>query len=353
MERLVNDEGEAPFWTALVGLARQLGSTVASETVLPSIVETVADAFEADYVGVAVNDEDGVTIAREIRGTPGENTVVVPLVYHNKPVGELAIAPPNLDDGLDPADERLLEDLAGQLAVAVFGVRQTGALQRAKQDAVARLEHERLCWRDVIHDSLKPTLIGVGEMVDATTEELRGSERGATRATDRPDPGAHVKDRLHYVRSCIQRLLEAVQSLDPELKPRTVGELGLVRAIEQRIATFGLRPGVPVVTFDPPDDPTTKLPTTLEVRTYMIICQAMENVDRHAKARTCSIALGIEDEFVHVEVTDDGTAPADGYQPGEGIRLMARLAAYHARDEFRIEPTPEGGTMVLARLRRH
>nr|MDQ3641499.1 hypothetical protein [Actinomycetota bacterium] len=89
---------------------------------------------------------------------------------------------------------------------------------------------------------------------------------------------------------------------------------------------------------------------TLELRSYMFICQAMENVDRHARARTCSIALRVEDEFVHMEVADDGTAPADGYHAGEGIRLMARLAAYDPRDEFRIEPTAEGGTMVLARL---
>ena len=334
---------------ALVSLGRRLGSTAAPGTILSDVVETVAAAFEADYVGLAVNDEDGVTIDREIRGRALEDMVVVPLVFQNQPVGQLALALPSSRRPLDAADRHLLEDLGGQVAVAVFGVRQTAALQRSKQDAVATLEHERLCWRDAIHDTLKPTLIGIAGIVDTAAGQLRQIDHGPPTAA--VDTAVHVRQSLEYVKSYVQSLRDAVQDLDPGRKPRTVGELGLVGAVRQRIATFGVRPGAPAVFLDIIEDRTAKVPTTIEVRAYLIICQAMENIDRHAKAETCWIRLRIDDDFVHVDITDDGRAPRSGYQPGEGIRLMTRLAAYHPEDEFRIDSTAEGGTMVLARLR--
>lgn len=328
--------------SALFTLGQRLGSTAPSDTILSDIVRTVGEAFEAGYVGLAVQGEDGVTIAREMRGEAVEAKVVVPLVFRNQTVGELALEFPDSEQSLDLADKRLLEDLSGQLAVAVFGVRQTAALQRAKQEAVATLEHERLCWRDAIHDTLKPTLIGITGILDGATAQLVECGDHAR---------SRIRERLESVNCYVQNLLDAVDDLDPNHKPRTVGELGLAGAIRQRIATFGLRPRAPVVTFDLVEETESRIPTTIEVRAYLIVCQAMENVDRHAEARRCWVTVRLEEDFVDVEVCDNGKAPPGGYQAGQGIRLMARLAANDLEDEFRIAPRAEGGTMVLARLR--
>ena len=69
---------------------------------------------------------------------------------------------------------------------------------------------------------------------------------------------------------------------------------------------------------------------------------------RHARARTCTVRLAVDDE-VTLEVVDDGTGISAERSAGVGLSSMHERAA-ELGGSCTVEATREGGTRVLARL---
>ena len=93
------------------------------------------------------------------------------------------------------------------------------------------------------------------------------------------------------------------------------------------------------------------LPAAVEVAAYRIIQEAMTNVARHAHARTCRVRLSVDQtgSVLELEVTDDGVGMPEGRRAGVGLSSM-RERAEELGGTLVVEPGPEGGTRVLARL---
>jgi len=93
----------------------------------------------------------------------------------------------------------------------------------------------------------------------------------------------------------------------------------------------------------------------VEVACYRIAQEALTNVVRHAEASTCSVYLGLEEAGVlYVEVRDDGRGIPDPQENttvrgGVGLTSM-RERASELGGTLVVEPLPEGGTRVRARL---
>jgi signal transduction histidine kinase len=94
------------------------------------------------------------------------------------------------------------------------------------------------------------------------------------------------------------------------------------------------------------------LPAAVELAAYRIIQESLTNVARHAGRVRVTVRVTCEDASVHVEIDDDGTAPADGpvaIGMGSGINGMRERATAlggHLSAGFR----PGGGFRVSARL---
>jgi two-component system, NarL family, sensor kinase len=91
------------------------------------------------------------------------------------------------------------------------------------------------------------------------------------------------------------------------------------------------------------------------VAAYRIAQEALTNVSRHAGAHACTVSLTIDEpSTLRLEVRDDGigiagkraSAPAHA---GVGLTSM-RERASELGGSFLVEPLPEGGTLVHARL---
>jgi signal transduction histidine kinase len=93
------------------------------------------------------------------------------------------------------------------------------------------------------------------------------------------------------------------------------------------------------------------LPAAVEVAAYRIIQEALTNVARHARAKTCCVRLSVDEatDALQLEVTDDGVGMPEGRQAGVGLSSM-RERALELGGICDVKPIPTGGTRALARL---
>jgi signal transduction histidine kinase len=325
---------------ALLELARRLDATVAPGDILPAIVNTVADALELAYVAVEVRDEHGDVIAADLRGEIRSDAELFDLVHRGEVVGRMAAAPGTPGSRLRRADRLLLQELSGQLAVAAYALRQTAALERARRRLVTEREEERARLRRDHHDGVKPALSGVICEIDAILNMC--AARGTSTSLDPITQQARsARDKMVRIRADLRRLID-------NHGPRSLDEFGLVGAVRHHVSTFGLEPNPLVVTVHA-DAEVRGLPTDVEVGAYFIICEAVENVRRHAGATRCTISLSVVDRWFNVEVSDDGSGLTRRFSGGTGLSSMEARAEELDGDLF-VEPSLVGGTLVRARL---
>jgi signal transduction histidine kinase len=331
VNRLLYGQRDDPY-AVVAALGHRLEATVAPEAVLPSVVEALAGALKLPYVAIELAGEDHPAASHgHLRGQP----VRFPLVYQGEVVGQLTVGPRAPGEALAAADLQLLEDLAGQVGVAVHAVRLTADLQRSRQRLVSAREEERRRLRRDLHDGLGSALAGLALQVGTARAVLGSDPTGADAQLARLEGG-------------IQALLVDIRRLVYALRPPALDELGLVGALRQQAATFATAPDAPLQVQVDAADELPPLPAAVEVAAYRIATEAITNVSRHAHARTCTIRLAL-DGNLQLEVRDDGAGLPAGYQTGIGLASMRERAA-ELGGSCTIQPGPAGGTRVLARF---
>jgi signal transduction histidine kinase len=328
VDRLLYGQRAEPY-AALSRLGERLEATLAPDAVLPTIVTTVRESLRLPYAAIAL---DGQVAAAA--GEPVPRPAVLPLLYRNRPVGDLELGLRPGEDAFSAADRRLLADLARQAGVAVSAVGLTADLQRSRERLVTAREEERRRLRRDLHDGLGAQLAGL----TVQTGVLRGLI-----ATDPAAAEALAGELRGELRSAIADIRRLVHGL----RPPALDELGLLGALQRLAETVGadgLRITVDVPAALPP------LPAAVEVAAYRIAQEALVNVVRHAGARTCRVRLAADAAALTVEVTDDGAGlPAAGLVPGVGLSSMRERAA-ETGGSCEITPGTDGGTRVLTRL---
>src|SRR5262249_14001526 len=145
--------GGGPY-AVVARLGQRLEGTLAPDAVLPTLVETVAQALKLPYVAVMLRHGDEYVTAAEtgdgrwelgIAGAsqpqPLSPISYLPLTYQGETVGKLLLAPRAAGESFSPADRRLLAVLAQQAGVAAHTVRLTTDLQRMATDLQHSREH--------------------------------------------------------------------------------------------------------------------------------------------------------------------------------------------------------------------
>jgi signal transduction histidine kinase len=96
-------------------------------------------------------------------------------------------------------------------------------------------------------------------------------------------------------------------------------------------------------------EPLSPLPAAVEVAAYRITQEALTNVVRHARARSCLVRLSVDDRRLRLEIIDDGIGLAVERRAGVGLTSM-RERATELGGTLLIETQASGGTRLLASL---
>src|SRR6185503_12212396 len=132
---------------------QRLEATIAAEMVLPTIVETVAQALKLPYAAITLGQDATYAIVAEHGHAEGD-LIRLPLAYQGETIGQLILSPRAPGEAFSAADRQLLDDLARQAGLAAHEIGLTIALQRSRERLVTAREEERRRLRRDLHDGL-------------------------------------------------------------------------------------------------------------------------------------------------------------------------------------------------------
>ncbi|WP_158885243.1 histidine kinase [Amycolatopsis anabasis] len=303
---------------------------------LPAVVETIGVALRLPYVAIELDRDAG----REKAASYGEPTALchrLPLSYQGEAVGSLVIARRSPREVLGRKERSVLTEVARHAGTVVYTARLTTDLIRSRDRLVTAREEERRRLLRELHDGVGPTLAAI-------TLGLHASRRAIGESTPTGVMLARLQEALKGANAEIRRLAHG-------LRPPVLEKRGLLAALEDYIGTVNraaqdATPGL-TIALDAPDR-LPDLPPAVDVAAYRIICEALTNVTRHARARRCTVALRANGEL-SITVTDDGVGLRGRNGAGIGLSSMRERAA-ELGGEFRAEQNETGGTRVCATL---
>jgi signal transduction histidine kinase len=333
VNRLIYGERDEPY-AVIARLGKRLEDTLSPAAILPTIVETVAQALRLPYASIDLPGDEAHSLSAEYgdaRLAQRADLTRLPLVYQQEPIGELRLAPRAPGESFGRADWRLLNDFVRQAGIAAHGARLTADLQHSRERLVTAREEERRRLRRDLHDGLGPALASLAMQADGARELIRSD----------PD---RVEATLIDVTAKAQTALQDIRRLVYDLRPPALDELGLIGALRQ--TALNAPAGLQIQVFAPDSLP--PLSAAVEVAAYRIAQEALNNVYRHAHARICTVRLSVQDEL-RLEISDDGAGFEPGTHAGVGLISMRERAA-ELGGKCVIESRREGGTHVLACL---
>ncbi|WP_026423239.1 sensor histidine kinase [Actinokineospora inagensis] len=195
--------------------------------------------------------------------------------------------------------------------------------------------------RRELHDVIGPALTGMAFGLRAARNLVGRDAESAARLL------GQLEDELHGALSDLRRITDGGP-------PGVLAKVGLVEAIRRHAVALSGHvsdSGTPLRIDVQARGNLTVLTLPVKVATYRVVCEALSNMVRHSRARTCHVLLRNEGEL-NLEVVDDGIGvPGRDADPwcGVGLRSMrARVTELGGR--WSIEPGVPVGTRVSATI---
>jgi signal transduction histidine kinase len=273
-----------------------------------------------------------------VAGKPaGDPALTVPLEHAGEEVGRIECGPK--EGGYDADDRELLATLAGQASTAIANVRLTAELaerldelSRSRARIVAAQDAERRRIERDLHDGVQQHVVVLIAKLRLGRNQVGRGERAAD-------------DVLAELQADGRDLLADLRELAHGIHPPVLTDRGLVAAVEARADRLPVPVDVRAVDglrdrrFDP----------DVEGAAYFVVCEALTNVVKHARASTADVELSAEDGRLSVLVRDDGAGARANGNAGRGLtNLRDRVEALGGRLE--VESSVGAGTRVRAEL---
>jgi len=226
-------------------------------------------------------------------------------------------------------------------AIKTFGVLRDVTTRKQADDSLRELSHrliqaqedERALLARELHDDLTQRLA-------VLAIDVGRAEQGA-----RDEVQARV---MRGVREGLVRLSEDVHALAYQLHPSVLDELGLAEALRTECERRSRQGQVEVsVRLDPPPEDVAR---DVALCLFRVAQEALNNVVRHARARTATLDLHPMDGGLLLAVRDDGVG-FDPASPGTGRSLglaSMRERVQLVKGTLDVESAPGQGTTVIA-----
>jgi signal transduction histidine kinase len=185
---------------------------------------------------------------------------------------------------------RTLESMAGQIQHYQSGMRDyIAAVTTAQEEERKRLARE-------LHDETVQSLIALGHRVEMVQKALD------------KDP-AQARQRLAELRELAGDIQAEVRRFSRALRPLYLEDLGFVPALEMLAQEMGRGEGLEVSVEVRGE--VRRLAPDLELTAYRVAQEGLNNVARHAEARTAWLTISFAEDGLTLRVRDDGR----GFQP--------------------------------------
>ena len=262
----------------------------------------------------------------------------VTVVHQGEEVGDISVVKGG-GEGLSEDEEKLLEELASQAALALCNLRLTSELEERLEElrasrhriVTAQDQERRRVERD-IHDGAQQQLV-------ALTVNL-----GLAKTLVAEDPeGAELL--LEQLKADARDALETLRDLARGLFPPLLVDSGLVAALRAHVAKTGLE-----AELDAGSLGATRFDPKVEAAVYFCCREALQNASKHAPGSRVSVSLVTEDGWLTFSVSDTGP----GFDPGtvaegSGLRnLKDRLEALGGH--LQVRSAPGQGTTVAGHV---
>jgi signal transduction histidine kinase len=222
-------------------------------------------------------------------------------------------------------------ELAAQRETARQALDDNLRLQREREQLAAEQERMRLARE--IHD-------GIGQSIYMLSLNLEA-------AADAAGGQAGMSERLQRLVVLAKQILLEVRHYIFDLKPLLDGEAGVASALRSQVREFSAVAGLPVSLEVTGAEPSLSVPRAAAL--YRIAQEALANVFRHAQAREAYLRLVFDEQFVTLEVRDNGVGLPPASEGGHGLRNI-RQRVEDLGGTFTIESAPGQGTIVRAAL---
>ena len=240
----------------------------------------------------------------------------------------------DLAEGINQA----AQDLARLQEATLAEERARALRERIAQVTLAQEEERRRISRE-LHDSLGPSLAGIGN-------RLR-----ACRYTVRTDP-ERTESELDEIAGALKGHVQEIRELIYDLRPLALDHLGLVGAVKQHAERFARDTGIPTAVSSSGEPALNPL---AEATAFRVVQECLSNIQKHAGATRVDVHLEGRDGALVVTVADNGRG-FDADEPGVDVRgkglglLSMRERAELAGGELAVQSIPGGGCRVVLHI---
>lgn len=229
---------------------------------------------------------------------------------------------------------------AENLALSEDLRRQSGLRGQLLTRLVTAQEDERKRLAREIHDELGQAMGGLALQAEVLQRFMAADDQAQT--------------QLAEMKSLITRTTDSLYDMILALRPSVLDDLGLVAALrahaERALANTDIQFEMDAAAFNG------RLPAEMEIALYRMFQEALNNVIRHASAKTVRFVLARHDRSFEGRIEDDGRGfnlddihPGDSQPRGLGLLGMKERVAQFG-GELKIDSQYGGGTCVCIRI---
>ena len=333
--RLVYGHRASPY-EVLSEFSRQAASSYAGEEALLRLAQVLAEGTGAEQAAVYLGDRQVAVYPPNADGAAGEERSLG--VWHQgRLLGRLVVRK-RRGETLTPLEEKLLADLANQAGLVLSNVGLTAdlrsrleELRASRQRLVRAQDEERRRLERNLHDGAQQHLVAL---------KIR---LGLAETLAAKDP-EKLRPLLDDLQLEVDAALATMRDLAQGIYPPLLAERGLKEALEAQAR----RATVPV-TIEAQG--LGRYPQDVEAAVYFCCLEALQNVQKYARARSATVRIEQANGLLSFEVSDDGV----GFDPGRAssgsglTNLRDRLDALGG--DLIVRSAPGAGTTLGGRVR--
>lgn len=246
---------------------------------------------------------------------------VLPLLYYEQLMGVLVLARTE-GTGFQSDEIVRLGVVTEELASFVYS-------DRKRKADIALAERHRLS--QDLHDSITQKLVGLLQLTEAVKLGL---------ASGAPVDGK----RIDRISESARQALREMRLFLFELSPVDIERDGLVSTLQSRLASVEGRSDIQARMLA---DSEIILSTQEETEIYYIVEEALNNILKHANAKSVSVKLKQRKTSIYLEIVDNGCGfdPEQVKDGGRGLGNI-RERAKRIKGKLKISSSPELGTKI-------